>query len=95
MESGDSVAYVKLLRAGLERCPEMKIMVEFLTEHTPQLRPSASQEFLSLAEQVRGMLSAFAPDDPAVAALKQSPIYQKVVHLIEGIEAPVTGGLPQ
>lgn len=95
LESGDSVAYVKLLRAGLERCPEMKIMVEFLTEHTPQLRPSASQEFLSLAEQVRGMLSAFAPDDPAVAALKQSPIYQKVVHLIEGIEAPVTGGLPQ
>ena len=95
LESGDSVAYVKLLRAGLESCPEMKIMVEFLTEHTPQLRPSASQELLSLAEQVRGMLAAFAPEDPAVAALKQSPVYQKVVHLIEGLEAPVAGGLAQ
>ncbi len=95
LESGDSVTYVKLLRAGLEACPEMKIMVEFLTENTPQLRPSASQELLSLAEQVRKLLAAYDPEDPAVAALKQSPVYQKVAHLIEGLEAPVMGGLPQ
>ena len=95
LESGDAAGYVRLLRAGLETCPEMKIMVEFLTENTPQLRPSASQELLSLAEQVRKLLAAYDPDDPAVASLKQSPVYQKVAHLIEGLEAPVMGGLPQ
>lgn len=95
LESGDNMGYVKLLRAGLESCPEMKIMVEFLTEHTPQLGPSASQELLALAGQVRTLLAAYDPEDPAVAALKQSPVYQKVAHLIEGLEAPVAGGLAQ
>ena len=36
-----------------------------------------------LAEKVRGMLASFSPDDPAVAALKNSPAYQKAAHLIE------------
>lgn len=94
LESGDSVTYVKLLRAGLEACPEMKIMVEFLTEHTPQLQ-NPSRELLELADKVRGMLAAFDPDDPAVAAIKASPVYQKVAHLIEGMEVPVMGGLAQ
>ena len=70
-------------------------MLEFLTEHTPQLGPSASQELLALAGQVRTLLAAYDPEDPAVAALKQSPVYQKVAHLIEGLEAPVAGGLAQ
>lgn len=95
LESGDSAGYVRLLRTGLESCPEMKVMVAFLTEYTPQLKPSPSQELLSLAEQVRKLLAACDPEDPAVTALKQSPVYQKVAHLVEGIEAPIAGGLPQ
>ena len=35
------------------------------------------------------------PGDPAVAAIRQSPVYQKVAYLIEGLEAPVIGGLAQ
>ena len=63
-------------------------MVEFLTEHTPQLKQSPSQELLELAKKVRGLLTAFDPSDPAVTALKQSPVYQKVAHLIEGTGGP-------
>ncbi len=95
LEAGDTAGYVRLLRAGLETCPEMKVMVEFLTEHTPQLRPSPSQELVALAVQVRTLLAAYDPEDPAVAALKQSPVYQKVAYLIEGAEGPVMGGIAQ
>ena len=94
LDSGDAVGYVRLLRKGLDTAKDMKPMVEFLTEHTPQLQPP-SQELLELADKVRGMLAAFAPDDPAVAAIKQSPVYRKVAYLIEGLEAPVFGGLKQ
>ena len=64
-------------------------------EHTPQLRPSPSQELVALAAQVRTLLAAYDPEDPAVAALKQSPVYQKVAYLIEGAEGPVMGGIAQ
>lgn len=95
LEQGDATGYARLLRSALDACPGMREMVEFLTEHTPELRPSPSQELLELAEKVRGLLSALGPDDPAVAAVKQSPVYQKVAYLIEGTEAPVMGGPAQ
>lgn len=96
LEAGDQIGYVRLLRAGLESCGGMKPMVEFLLENTPELQTSApSAELQTLAEQIRTVLANFAPDDPAVAALKQSEAYRKVAHLIEGIEVPVVGGLKQ
>lgn len=85
LEQGDAVGYVQLLREGLASCPAMQPMVEFLTEHTPQLQAAQPpEELLALAEQVRAMLSAFAPGDPAVAVLKASPAYQRVASLVEG-----------
>ncbi len=85
LETGDTAGYVRLLRAGLETAPEMKPMVEFLTKKTPELQlPPPSSELLAMAEQVRTMLAAYDPNDPAVAALKQSPVYQRVAYLIEG-----------
>ena len=94
---GDAVGYVRCLRRGLDTCNSMKSMVEFLTEHTPELqaRPEPSAELLALAEQIRTVLANFAPDDSAVTALKQSAAYQKVAYLIEGLEPPVIGGLLQ
>ena len=94
LDSGDAAGYARLLRRGLNTAKDMRPMVEFLTEHTPELQ-SPSQELLELADKVRGMLAAFDPGDPAVAAIRQSPVYQKVAHLIEGLEAPVAGGLAQ
>lgn len=94
LDGGDTVGYVRLLRAGLASCESMKPMAEFLTRYTPQLRAAApSPELLELAEKVRGMLAAFSPDDPAVAALKNSPAYQKVAHLLEAESLPA--GKPQ
>ncbi len=97
LECGALAEYVRLLRCGLNACEGMKGMAEFLLAHTPELkeRPEPSAELLALAEQVRAVLSRFAPDDPAVAMLKQSEAYQKVAWLIEGAEAPVMGGLAQ
>lgn len=96
LDAGDSVGYVRLLREGLSACPVMKSMVEFLIDHTPELHKSEpSDELRALAEQIRAVLTRFSPDDPAVAALKQSEAYQKVAYLIEGAEVPVVGGLRQ
>ena len=85
LEAGDAAMYARYLREGLASCPDMKPMVEFLTDHTPALQPpSPSPELLVLAEQVRTMLAAYGPDDPAVQAIKQSPVYRRAAHLIEG-----------
>lgn len=92
LDSGDAAGYVHLLREGLSVCESMKPMVEFLTKHTPELQaPKPSTELLALAEQVRTLLAACNPEDPAVEAVKASEAYQKVAHLIEGIDG---GGLP-
>jgi len=96
LDAGDTAGYVRKLRAGLTACESMKPIVEFLLENTPELQtPAPSQELLDLADKVRALLSVCSPDDPAVEALKQSPAYQKVAHLIEGAAVPVAGGLVQ
>lgn len=97
LDAGDRAGYVRLLREGLAVSEGMKPMVEFLLEHTPELQtpPEPSAELKALADQIRAVLANFSPDDPAVVALKQSEAYQKVAYLIEGMEAPVIGGLKQ
>jgi len=88
LEAGDVIGYARYLREGLAYCEGMKAMVEFLTEHTPELQtPPPSTELLALAEKIRMILSAYPADDPAVTALKASPAYQKVAYLIEGENA--------
>ena len=96
LDDGDPTGYVRYLRKGLSTCEGMKDMVKFLINRTPEIQlPAPAQELLDLADKVRSMLSAYAPDDPAVEAIKQSPVYQKVAYLIEGAEVPIIGGLAQ
>lgn len=96
LDRGDQVGYVRLLREGLAVCESAKDIVEFLMEHIPETQPQTpSAELSALAEQIQTMLSRFSPDDPMVAALKQSEAYQKVAYLIDGVEPPVRGGLLQ
>nr|WP_325259526.1 glycosyltransferase [uncultured Oscillibacter sp.] len=84
LDSGDAPSYARLLRTGLASCAAMMPMVEFLTKNTPELQtPPPSPELLALAEKVRTVLAACPADDPAVTALKASPAYRKVAHLIE------------
>jgi len=96
LDAGNAAGYVRSLRSGLTAYERMKDMVEFLTEHTPQLQAAKpAGELLALAEKVRAMLTQYAPDDMSVEIIKQSPAYQKVAHLIEGPEPGVFGGLAQ
>lgn len=97
LDQGDRAGYVRLLREGLTVCEDAKVVAEFLLEYTPeiQMQPEPSAELQALAEQIRAVLANFAPDDPAVVALKQSEVYQKVAWLIEGTSVPVVGGLLQ
>lgn len=96
LERGEPVEYVRLLRVGLDVCERVKDMVEFLAGHTQEVQQLVTPpELKGLADQVRVILARFSPDDPAVAALKQSEAYQKVAYLIEGFTAPVWGGMPQ
>ena len=89
---GNAEEYVCLLRMGLASCPGMKPVVEFLLDRLERnWRRQVPTELLALAEQVRTILAAYDPSDPAVAALKASPAYQKVAYLIEGTDG---GGLP-
>lgn len=95
-ERGALAEYVSLLGKGLDVCPEGKQMVEFLLERVEEERresaaASAPPELLELAGQVRAVLEQYAPDDPAVRALKESPAYQQVAWLIE----PAAGRLAQ
>ena len=84
LDAGDALGCVHALKAGLSSCESMQPVVEFLLEHIPALKvEKPSRELQELAEKVRTMLAAYAPDDPAVAALKESPAYQRVAHLIE------------
>lgn len=86
LDSEDSQTYIHELKAGLEVCPETTIIIEYLIKHTPQLKSfqqEASEELLSLAEQVKKLLSAYPPNHPAVAAIKANEAYQKVAELIE------------
>ena len=92
LDADDHQGYVRLLRAGLTSCPSMKPMAEFLLNQLERAqRLQAPPELLALAEQVRTLLAAYDPGDPAVAALRASPAYQKVAYLIEGVDG---GGLP-
>lgn len=84
LDAGDALGCVHALKAGLSSCESMQPVVEFLLDHTPELQaPPPSPELLALAEKVKTMLAAYPADDPAVEALKASPAYQKVAHLIE------------
>lgn len=79
--NGDTTGYVRALQKALQISPAMKDMVGFLLEHKPQI--AAQRQLEELAEQVRAILDQYAPDDPAVTALKQSEAYQKVAPLLE------------
>lgn len=96
LSQDNMLEYVRALKAALDAAPAMKHMVEFLLKRLDERRrQSASPELRELAEKVRTILAQYPPDDPAVAALKQSEVYQKVAYLIEGLDVPVLGDLPQ
>lgn len=91
---------VRLLRTLLHVYPLLNKMIEYLLEEVERVEQKskivdAPVELQELAGKVRDILSQYPPDDPAVDALKQSEVYQKVAYLIEGMDVPIWGDLPQ
>ncbi len=80
-ESGDELGWVRALRQALKAAPAMKKMVDFLRQNPP--KSAAQIQLEELARKVQAVLAQYAPDDPAVLALKQSDAYRKVAHLLE------------
>jgi len=100
LEQGDMVNYVRFLHKSVDACPEMGAMVRFLLKEEEDRRRknvihAAPPELMELASQVRSLLDRYPPDDPAVAALKQSDVYQKVAWLIEDPPMLMAGGIAQ
>lgn len=89
-EQRETAQFFAFLREALHQSDEMRYMVRFLSERMIEKdkarRAEASAELVELAEKVRQILSAYAPDDPAVVALKQTPVYQQVAFLIENVQ---------
>lgn len=86
LDAGNLTEYVHNLKSGLETCENMTAMVEYLIKYTPQLSGKDADipaELLALAKQVKKILSAYPPNDPAVTEIKASPMYQKVAWIIE------------
>lgn len=85
LDRRDFAEYARCLRQGLVLCESMRPMVEFMLKQMPELTEATpAPELLALAEKVKIMLASYPADDPAVEALKASPVYQKVAYLIEG-----------
>lgn len=93
IQTGDLKASIAILRKALESAPVYNAAIDALLDYVSTL--NSSPELLALAEKIRGILSQYSPDDPAVQAIKQSPAYQKVAYLIDGVNPPVVGGLLQ
>lgn len=89
IESGDYHGCVETLREMLDLAPGMREMVRFLTERLEetnrrqQIRSNLSPELVTMAKQIRDMLSRYPADDPQVFILKSSEVYQKMKFLIE------------
>lgn len=84
---------VPVLRAALKTAPVYNKVIHVLLDYVSS--HNASPELLALAEKIRGILSQYSPDDPAVQAIKESTVYQKVAYLIDGVNPPAVGGLLQ
>lgn len=81
LEDNNDLGWISYIHKALEVMPSMKSMIEFLMENPPET--PRSRELKELAQKVKALLSQYPEDDPAVLAIKQSPIYQRVAHLLE------------
>lgn len=96
IQTGNLKESIVILRKALESVPVYNAVIDALLDYISSLNASnASPEMLALAEKIRGILSQYSPDDPAVQVVKQSPAYQKVAYLIDGSKPPITGSLLQ
>ena len=79
---------IRILRTALAEAPALKFAVDILLGEVQQREREerihiASPELMNLANQIRLILSRYAPGDPIVTQLKATAQYQKVAWLLE------------
>ena len=93
IDSTDIKEKISLLRQALTEEPKMKelvnITLEKLQKEQKKLEAekqlSASPELVELAKQIKVMLDNYPENSPELLAIKQSPVYKQVAHLIENL----------
>lgn len=93
IQAGNLKESIAILRKALESAPAYNAAIDALLDYVSTL--NSSPELLALAEKIRGILSQYSSDDPAVQAIKQSAAYHKVAYLIDGVNPPIVGGMMQ
>ena len=84
---------IRLLRQALEGQPQMKELVNITLEEMQNQQKkakaekqlAASPELVELAKQIKVMLENYPENSPELLAIKQSPVYKQVAHLIENL----------
>lgn len=84
---------IRLLRQALEEQPQMKELVNITLEEMQNQQKkaeaekqlAASPELVELAKQIKVMLENYPENSPELLAIKQSPVYKQVAHLIENL----------
>lgn len=79
-----NLEYVQALRKALQEAEPMQKAVDLLLDW--KIVPPLTPELSALAEQIKAVLAQYSADDPAVLALKKSPVYQQVEPLLEAQE---------
>lgn len=80
---------IQTLRTMLDGVPAMREMVQFLSDRVCRIsearhiQSGITPELITMAKQIRAILSQYPKDDPAVFVLKSSEQYQKMKFLIE------------
>lgn len=79
-----NLEYVQALRKALQEAEPMQKAVDLLLDW--KIVPPLTPELSALAEQIKAVLAQYSDNDPAVLALKRSPVYQQVEPLLEAQE---------
>ncbi len=90
LKTNNPLEYIRTLRVIIQKFPQSKEIIKFLIdnlnkeeEERKKQNMRANPELMAMAEQLKIMLKALPEGSPQLEAIKQSPMYKQVAHLIE------------
>ena len=93
IDSTDMKEKIAYLHSAINQDSSMKKLITFATEELKKENEQnqakkqfdASPELLALAKNIKLMLDNYPENSPELIAIKQSPVYKQVAHLIENL----------
>lgn len=93
IDSTDMKEKIAYLHSAIKQDSSMKKLITFATEELKKENEQnqakkqfdASPELLALAKNIKLMLDNYPENSPELIAIKQSPVYKQVAHLIENL----------